>query len=121
MYNCINTTKLQKMHEELQLEYAGELGNNQRICNREFQHPNISLICWDAVLLRESLRERGYGNPPSPSLPNTEFGERARARARGRGRAHPRGKYTFLSSGRGRPGTSSGPEMELAGGRKERT
>ena len=30
-----------------------------------FQHPNISLICWDAVLLRESLRERGYGNPPS--------------------------------------------------------
>ena len=45
MYNCINTTKLQKMHEELQLEYAGELGNNQRICNREFTvHKEIYVI-----------------------------------------------------------------------------
>ena len=30
-------------------------------------------------------------------------------------------KYTFPSSGRGRPGTSSGPVMGLAGGRKVRT
>ncbi len=132
-----------------------------------FQHPNISLICWDAVLLRESLRERGVQNPPpSPFSANTRSGERARAGARARARARVRArtweihipelrpgparnqlgagdgagggsktanmrkkhvcrarfiKYTFPSSGRGRPGTSSGPVMGLAGGRKVRT
>ena len=123
-----------------------------------FQHPNISLICWDAVLLRESLRERGYGNPPPPPPPlqceHGIWGTRARARtweihipelrpgpARnqlGAGDGAGGGsktanmrkkhvcrarfvKYTFPSSGRGRPGTSSGPVMGLAGGRKVRT
>ena len=49
MYNCINTTKLQKMHEELQIEYAGGLGNRKRICERKSTVPKevcvIHFIC----------------------------------------------------------------------------
>jgi len=55
-----------------------------------FQHPNISLICWDAVLLREIPKREGVRKPllsSSPATANTGFGERARARARGRARA----------------------------------
>ncbi len=53
-----------------------------------FQHPNISLICWDAVLLREIPKREGVRKPPS--LPLRTAHARAGGRAGHVGNTHSR-------------------------------